>query len=1029
MSFEKKAHKSGFADVFVARPIFGIVLNLLIIIAGLAAFSSVDIREMPDVDQPVLSVRTTYEGAVASTVDTEVTQVLEDALSALEGMSYIESTSSTGSSRITIDLSDGTDVNVAANEAREIVSGALRSLPDDIDDPSVTKSDSNADAIIRLALLGDASLDTLTKLAEGAVYERLSLIDGIAEVTVRGDRANEFRVTVNIPSLLSRGLTIFDVSTALAELRDDTALGALESESQTLSLRVGNEAVTVESINQLPINDTTQVADVAFVQFIPEDTSVFTRVNGETAIGLDITRQSVGNTLEISRDVTIAVEELRDQLPENVQLLVTSNDGIFIEGSINEVVKSILMATGIVVAVIFLFLRSPRATLIPAVTIPVALIGTLAAIWITGFSVNTISLLALVLATGMVVDDAIVVVENIVRKRKSGMGAFAAAAAGTNEVFFAVISTTATLAAVFIPISFLPGQAGGVFSEFGFVLAFAVTLSSITALTLAPVLSALLDPGKTQANAVQAAPSAMARSFDRVMDFAIRTPLLVLAVAIGFAIIAMGAATTLPSSVTPEEDRGFFLVQARGASDTTIDYLDTQVRLVEDILAPYRESGQIETVQSIIGVGGGTSAFIVVRLPDWAERDFTQQELIAQISGTLSSVPGVQVSARSTNSLNIRGAGGGLSFAVTGTNLANMTETADALVAAMSQDATFLNPQLSNNSVNAQLEVNVDDSAAGDMGLNTADITSLVSAMVQGDVAVSVFSDDVEIDVNVVPGGPPIDDPSDIASMSIRLDSGAYIPLSTVASLDMVVSDAQIERLGGALAVSLQANLGEGVDLSTAMDRVLAISDEVLPDGMGITFTGEAATLGDSQSGMYMVFGVALVVVLLVLAAQFESFASAVVIMMTVPFGLAAALLAISLSGGSLNYYSQIGLVMLIGVMAKNGILIVEFANQLREAGEDIDSAIRSALRLRIRPVMMTMVSTVFGGLPLILTSGAGAEARIAVGWVIVGGLGFATVFTLFLTPIFYRWIAVWGATPGGAARRLKAELQAPASA
>ena len=1029
MSLEKKAHKSGFADVFVARPIFGIVLNLLIIIAGLAAFSSVDIREMPDVDQPVLSVRTTYEGAVASTVDTEVTQVLEDALSALEGMSYIESTSSTGSSRITIDLSDGTDVNVAANEAREIVSGALRSLPDDIDDPSVTKSDSNADAIIRLALLGDASLDTLTKLAEGAVYERLSLIDGIAEVTVRGDRANEFRVTVNIPSLLSRGLTIFDVSTALAELRDDTALGALESESQTLSLRVGNEAVTVESINQLPINDTTQVADVAFVQFIPEDTSVFTRVNGETAIGLDITRQSVGNTLEISRDVTIAVEELRDQLPENVQLLVTSNDGIFIEGSINEVVKSILMATGIVVAVIFLFLRSPRATLIPAVTIPVALIGTLAAIWITGFSVNTISLLALVLATGMVVDDAIVVVENIVRKRKSGMGAFAAAAAGTNEVFFAVISTTATLAAVFIPISFLPGQAGGVFSEFGFVLAFAVTLSSITALTLAPVLSALLDPGKTQANAVQAAPSAMARSFDRVMDFAIRTPLLVLAVAIGFAIIAMGAATTLPSSVTPEEDRGFFLVQARGASDTTIDYLDTQVRLVEDILAPYRESGQIETVQSIIGVGGGTSAFIVVRLPDWAERDFTQQELIAQISGTLSSVPGVQVSARSTNSLNIRGAGGGLSFAVTGTNLANMTETADALVAAMSQDATFLNPQLSNNSVNAQLEVNVDDSAAGDMGLNTADITSLVSAMVQGDVAVSVFSDDVEIDVNVVPGGPPIDDPSDIASMSIRLDSGAYIPLSTVASLDMVVSDAQIERLGGALAVSLQANLGEGVDLSTAMDRVLAISDEVLPDGMGVTFTGEAATLGDSQSGMYMVFGVALVVVLLVLAAQFESFASAVVIMMTVPFGLAAALLAISLSGGSLNYYSQIGLVMLIGVMAKNGILIVEFANQLREAGEDIDSAIRSALRLRIRPVMMTMVSTVFGGLPLILTSGAGAEARIAVGWVIVGGLGFATVFTLFLTPIFYRWIAVWGATPGGAARRLKAELQAPASA
>ncbi|MEP2151705.1 MAG: efflux RND transporter permease subunit [Roseobacter sp.] len=1022
MSIEKRAHKAGFADTFVARPILGLVLNLLIIIAGLTALSSVDIREMPDVDQPVLSVQTTYDGAVASTVDTEVTQVLEDALSALDGMSYIESTSSSGSSRITIDLSDGTDVDVAANEAREIVSNTLRSLPEDIDDPSVSKSDSNADAIIRLALLGDTSFDELTQVAEGVVYERLSLIDGIAEVTVQGNRSNEFRVAVNIPSLLSRGLTIFDVSTALTQLRDDTALGSLSTASQSLSLRVGNEEVTVETINDLPINNTTQVADVAFVQLIPEDASVYTRVNGETAVSLDITRQSVGNTLEISRDVAVAVEDLRSQLPEGVQMVVTSDDGIFIEGSINEVVKSILLATAIVIAVIFLFLGSPRATLIPAVTIPVALIGTLAAIWLTGFSVNTISLLALVLATGMVVDDAIVVIENIVRKRKSGMGAFAAAAAGTNEVFFAVISTTATLAAVFIPISFLPGQAGGVFSEFGFVLAFAVILSSITALTLAPVLAALLDPGKSQTTKVTR-PSPLARAFDWVMDFAIRTPLLVLSVAVGFAMIAAGAATTLPSTVTPEEDRGFFIVQARGASDTTVDYLDTQVVMIERILAPYQETGQIETVQSIIGIGGGTSSMIIVRLPDWAERDYTQQELIADISSELSIVPGVQVSARSSNSLNIRGAGGGLSFAVTGTNLAEMTEAADALVAAMAQDATFLNPQLSNNSVNAELEVKVDTAAASDMGLNRADVTALVRALVQGNVAVSVFADAVETDVNVVPGGPPINDASDIASMSIRLDNGAYIPLSSLASLEMVVSDAQLQRFGGALAVSAQANLGEGVNLSTAMDQLLAIADEVLPDGMGIAFAGEAATLDDTAASMYMVFGVALIVVFLVLAAQFESFASAIVIMMTVPFGLAAALLAISITGGSLNYYSQIGLVMLIGVMAKNGILIVEFANQLREAGEDIDSAIRNALRLRIRPVMMTMVSTVFGGLPLILTSGAGAEARIAVGWAIVGGLGFATVFTLFLTPIFYRWIVVWGATPGAAGHRLRAEL------
>lgn len=1018
----------GMADLFVARPIFGIVINLLILIAGLAALNSVDVREMPNVDQPVISVRTTYEGAVPSTVDQEITQVLEDALSALEGLSYIESSSSTGSSRITIDLSEGTDIDVAANEAREIVAATMRQLPDDLeDDPSVSKSDSNADAIIRLAIMGDATLDEMTALAEGAIYDRLSLIDGISEVTVRGNRANEFRVTLNIPSLLSRGLTVFDVTDALNDLRDDTPLGSLESTSQTLALRVGNAEVTAESIGQISINAQTRVADVAFVQLVPEDSDVSSRVNGQTAIGIDISRQSAGNTLEISKDVRAAVTELQAGLPDGIDLLITSDDGVFIEGAMSEVVKSIGMATAIVILVIFAFLRSPSATFIPAVTIPVALVGTIAAIWITGFSVNTISLLALVLATGMVVDDAIVVVENIVRKRKQGLGAFAAAASGTNEVFFAVISTTATLAAVFIPISFLPGQAGGVFSEFGFVLAFAVTLSSIAALTLAPVLAAFLDPGKGKVTheASPSAPGKLARGFDWVMDQAIRAPLVVLAIGIGFAIIAAGAANTLSSSITPTEDRGFFLIQARGASDTTVDYLDTQVAQIEEILTPFRESNEISAVQSIIGVGGGTSAFIIVRLPDWSTRDRSQQDIIADISAQLNTVPGVQVAARSTNSLNIRGAGRGLQFAVTGTNVDAMTDAADALVAAMARDDMFTNPQLSGDSVQAQYEVRVDEEMSSVFGLSEAEITQTISAMTQGRVAVSVFNNDTETDVRVIPGGPPINDPSDLEAIFLRLPSGAYIPLSAAATLTPVVSQSTITRQAGSLAVSVQSNLSPGVDLGTAMARLTELANENLPDTMGIAFTGEAAALGDSQSGMYMVFGVAFIVVFLVLAAQFESFASALVIMLTVPFGLAAALLAISITGGTLNYYSQIGLVMLIGVMAKNGILIVEFTNQLREAGQDIDSAIRDALRLRIRPVMMTMVSTVFGGLPLILTSGAGAEARIAVGWVIVGGLGFATVFTLFLTPVFYRWVAVWGAAPGMASRRLHNEQAA----
>ncbi|WP_241962914.1 efflux RND transporter permease subunit [Thalassorhabdomicrobium marinisediminis] len=852
----------------------------------------------------------------------------------------MESSSSTGASSITIDLSDGTDVNVAANEAREIVSGTLRRLPDDLDsEPTVSKRDSNADAIIRLALLGDASQDELTALAEGPIYDRLSTIDGIAEVSVRGNQANEFRVTLDMPALLGRGLTIFDVSNALAALRDDTPLGTLESATQTLALRVGTADVTVDTVGQVPIDANTRISDVAFVQLVPEDSAVLTRVNGQMAVGLDITRQSVGNTLSISKEVGAAVEDLRMSLPEGVQLIVTSDDGTFIEGSIDEVVKSIGLATVIVIAVVFAFLRSPRATIIPAVTIPIALVGTLAAIWLTGFSVNTISLLALVLATGMVVDDAIVVIENIVRKRKQGMGAFAAAVAGTNEVFFAVISTTATLAAVFIPISFLPGQAGGVFSEFGFVLAFAVTLSSITALTLAPVLAAFLDPGKTGPKpAATGGPGRAARLFDRISDHAIRAPLIVLAIA------GLGRARLVAiRSYRPDQWRA--CVGARCAGQRAVD-----------------------------------------QQPEHSRRR------------------------------------GWLQFAVTGKDVEAMTEAAEDLVALMAQDETFLNPQLSGDSVQAQFEVRVDPDMASVFGLTEAEITRTVSAMVQGNIAVTVFDNDSEIDVKVVPGGPPIDDPSDLESISLRLPGGSYVPLSAAATLEPAVSRSSIARQGGSLAVSAQANLGEGVDLGTAMARLSAIAADALPDGMGLIFTGEAASLSDSQSSMYIVFDVALIVVFLVLAAQFESIASAVVIILTVPFGLAAAVMAISLTGGSLNYYSQIGLVMLIGVMAKNGILIVDLANQLREARQDIDSAIRDAMRLRIRPVMMTMVSTVFGGLPLVLTSGAGAEARIAVGSVIVGGLGFATVFTLFLTPVFYRWITVWGAQPGMAARRLERE-------
>ncbi|PVB62384.1 efflux RND transporter permease subunit [Labrenzia sp. 011] len=1025
----------GMTRVFVSRPILAFVLNLLIIIAGLAALMGLEVREMPDVDQPSLSVRTTYDGAAADVVDREVTSVLEDAFGALDGVKAISSTSSYGYSRITLDLTSNTDVDIAANEAREIVSQTSRDLPDDIDEPTVRKSDADADPIIRLSLSGNRSMAELTLLAEGRITDRLSLIEGIAEVTITGTQADEFRITVFMPALLSRGLTLEDVSTTLETLRNDYALGSVDSAANTTVLRSVSPDVTAELIGGLRINATTRVSDVALVQLTGEERDAYARSNGRPSIGIDIVRQSVGNTLTISQEVRQAVEELKTQLPTDVTLNVMTDDGVFIEGSIKEVTTSILMAIGIVIAVIFLFLRSWRATLIPAVAIPVALIGTLGAIWLVGFSVNTISLLALVLASGMVVDDAIVVVENIVRRRHEGEGARLAAVNGSNEVFFAVISTTATLAAVFIPISFLPGQAGGVFSEFGFVLAFCVTISSVVALTLVPMLASILDPGGKRSNrpsgeegnGADEKVGTVTRAFLWLIDQSIRLPLLTIGIALTIAVFAIGASQKLTSTLTPPEDRGTFFTIVAGPVGANNDYMSEQAAQVEAILQPYRESGEVEAVLSLIGRGGGTTAFVIVRLADWSARERSQQEIGADLNRDLAQVPGVRILLRSPNSLGIRGGGSGLKFAVTGNDYGRLEAGAAELIAAMQDDPVFTNPQLAENDTSPQISVDIDRDRALELGIEPETIADMISAVTEGLTATSVYLNGEEVDLMIRVGGKPVDDDGDLERVFARTDDGSIIPLSSVTHFSTELAQSSYARENGSLAISINANLPPDVSLGTAVARMNELAADILPDGVGVTLLGEAAELESGKSGTYAIFAIAGLIVLLVLAAQFESFVSATIIMLTVPFGLAAAMMAITLSGGTLNYYSQIGLVMLIGVMAKNGILIVEFADLLREKGQDIDSAIRNAVRLRLRPVMMTMVSTVFGGLPLILTSGAGAEARIAVGWVVVGGLGFATIFTLFLTPVLYRWIAPLGGAPGAAHRKLLAEVGQPA--
>ena len=1029
-------NKTGVTGVFVERPILALVLSLLIIIAGLAAFNAVEIRELPDVEQPTISVSVDYPGAAPRTVDAEVTTVLEDSLAQLEGVKGISSTSTYGNSTITIDLRASVDLATAANEARELVASAARNLPEDLEDPVIRKNDANADPVLRLALTGSVTLAELTSLAENRISQRLTEVDGVAEIRIYGEQQRIIRVTFYPIRLASRGLSITDLRNALTSANLDQPLGTLDTDTQSLIVRSVASATTVEAINRIRLNRDTVVGDVAFVQATSEDPTSYSRVNGQPAVVLNVIRQSLANSLTISKGVRAAVAELQDTLPSGVALTVASDDGIYIESSIDGVVSSIFLAVAIVILVIILFLRSWRAVVVATVTVPISLVGTVAAIWLMNFSINTISLLALVLATGMVVDDAIVVLDNIVRRREEGIGPYAAAAKGVRQVFFAVISTTATLAAVFIPISFLPGQAGGIFSEFGYVLTFAVTISSFVALTLCPVLCALLDVGKRGADkaAQQPRPAASANApasdkpayslYERTVLVVLRWRYLVIVGATVFAAFAATLYTNLPRELTPKEDRGLIIVVLRTPTSASLEYTSSQANLVEEALAPFVERGVVGAVQSIIGRRGDkSSAFVLARLIQWEDRDMSQAQIIAELQKPLNSIPGALVSLRAPNSLGIRGAGRGIQFAVSGNDYDHLTAQTALLIEAMRADTAFLNPQLVSEASQPQLALDINRELAADLGVSPQEVITTLNTIIEDNEATSLFLQGESVEIMMKAGGRPVDDQTDLENVFIKTSDGQFVALSTFASLKEISDVATLSREGRRPVVPGQANLGPGVDLGAAAARLAELADEVLDDNVNMVLLGEAATLDESESGTLMVFAVAILIVLLVLAAQFESFSSALIIVTTVPFGLGAALVAIYLSGGSLNYYSQIGLVMLVGIMAKNGILIVEFANQLRERGADVHDAIFEAMRLRIRPVMMTMISTVCGGLPLLIATGAGAEARTAVGWVIVGGLGFATIFTLYLTPALYRIIAPISKPTGATQRRVAQEL------
>lgn len=1016
--------------LFVRRPILAFVLNALIVIAGLAALFGVEVRELPDVDRPVVTVTTRFSGASPETVDQELTGRIEGAVGRVSGVRTISSESRYGRSRVTLEFSDGVNLDVAASDTRDAVSRIANDLPTDADEPQIVKADANADAVMRIAITSDTrSPQDLTQLVRHQIEDRLISVPGVADLQVYGDREAIFRVDINQLELASRGLTLADMARALGDVAFDVPAGDLEGSRQSINVRTTATVVTPEAFEALELSPNVTIGDVARVTLGPAPNETVLRANDESGVGMGIIRAATSNTLDISKGVHAAIAELQQSLPDDVKIFVTSDDAVFINGSITEVIKTLALAISIVVLVIFVFLRDWRATLIPTLTLPVALVGTLAAIYMVGFSINILTLLALVLATGMVVDDAIVVLENIVRRRSEGMGPRAAAVLGTQQVFFAVVTTTATLAAVFIPLSFLPGQAGGLFREFGFTLAMAVMLSSVVALTLAPVLASRLLTRTEKDERPQQGPmiwlgDKLGSFYATTLRAALGAPMVVVTVAALFAVTAAMVAGSIRQELTPREDRAVILMSVTAPTGVSLNYTSSKLLEIETAMAPMRESGEMTNVFSITGFGASNRGFVVMTLAQWDERDRSQQDIVADVNRNLAQVVGVRAFVIQPNSLRIRGAGRGLSFAITGNNYEQLSGVAEDLVQVMQQNPAMGQVRLEYETTLPQLFVEIDRVRASDLGINITGLGDALRAVLDGRSVGSVFIDDTSYDVQMLSSTDPVNDPTDLENIFVQSSNGQMVPMSSFVSLEERAVAPELKRENKARSVEITAGLTPDLSLGDAMAEVRSLSQGVLAPQNAIVPLAEAAALDQTSAGLVLTFGFAILIVLLVLAAQFESFISAVVVMATVPLGLACAMFALLLSGMSLNVYSQIGLVMLIGIMAKNGILIVEFANQLRDKGADVKAAIFDASTIRLRPVMMTMTSTVLGGVPLIMSSGAGAEAREALGWVIVGGLGLATLSTLYLTPVAYLLLARFSAPKAEEERRLVRELE-----
>ena len=1027
----------------IRRPVFATVLSLLIITFGLAGLMNLPVRELPDVDMAVVSVSTSYTGAGPEIIDTDITEVIEGAVSGVAGVKKITSFSRLGRGATSIEFESYRDIDEAAADVRAAVDRVRDSLPEQADAPLIAKNESDADPVMRVAFTSDRmSPQEVTDYVERFIVDRLSTLDGVAQVELFGDRRYAIRVWLNRRAMAARNLTVEDIEAAIRRNNLELPAGEIESETRTFQVRTDTRLNRVEQFRNIVISRVddypVRLGDIAEVTLGVEENKTIARSDGLVAVGLRIIRQSQANTVAISDRVRAQLDKIKPNLPEGMAFVIPSDDAIFINESITEVMRTLGIAVLIVILVNFAFLGSLRATLVPSITIPVSVIGTFIGISALGFSINVLTLLALILSIGIVVDDAIVVLENIQRRVDAGEKRMRAAVLGSRQVVFAILATTLTLVAVFLPISFMQGTVGKLFGEFGFVLAVSVTISTLVALTLCPMLcSRILKRGEGS----NAASRWLDKSFDRLaqgyrrgLERAINNAPLVLAIAIAFAGLSYFAYQALPKELTPKEDRGVFFVSISAPQGANLSYTDKEVRKIESSLDYLYENGEAEHILGFSGTRGRPHrGFVVVRLTHWDERGRHSTKTVREVMGKLMQQPGVRAVAINPAGLGVRGSRHPLQVVIGGPDYASVEKWSEEIIRKAEQNPGLLNVDTDLERNQPQLSVKIDRARADDMGVRVESIARALQTLLASREVTTYVDRGREYSVVLKARDEDRQTPQDLNNIFVRSErSGELVPLTALVSLESDAAAPTLRRYNRLPSVTISASLEEGYSLGEAIAYMEGLAGETLPSEARLGFVGQSQQFLETSSGVALVFGMALLIVFLVLAAQFESFVHPLIIMLSVPLAISGALMALLITGNSLNIYSQVGLVLLVGLMAKNGILIVEFANQLRDEGRSVREAVLEASAVRLRPILMTVVSTVLGAAPLVFASGAGAESRYAIGTVIIGGLSIASAMTLFLTPVLYDLLARFS-TParvtGEALDRELAETQSPGQA